>query len=54
MELYVILRRSGWRSAAELEQAAERSLRIGNDVAWNHSPNGLIEEVRLWNVARTT
>ncbi|HXT52386.1 MAG TPA: LamG domain-containing protein [Thermoanaerobaculia bacterium] len=29
-------------------------LRIGNDVRWNFSPTGLIDEVRLWNVARTT
>ncbi|HET9766105.1 MAG TPA: LamG domain-containing protein [Thermoanaerobaculia bacterium] len=29
-------------------------LRIGNDVSWNHTPSGLIDEVRLWNVARTT
>ena len=28
-------------------------LRIGSDVAWNFSPSGLIDEVRLWNVART-
>jgi hypothetical protein len=31
MDLYVILRRSGWRSAAELERASARSLQIGND-----------------------
>jgi hypothetical protein len=28
-------------------------LRIGSDVSWNFSPPGLIDEVRLWNVART-
>lgn len=31
MELYAILRRSGWRSAAELEWAAARSSEVGND-----------------------
>jgi hypothetical protein len=31
MELYVILRRSGWQSAAELEQAAARSGRVGDE-----------------------
>ena len=31
MELYVILRRNGWRSAGELEEAAARSLRVGNE-----------------------
>jgi hypothetical protein len=31
MNLYAILRRSGWRSGEELEQAAMRSTRVGND-----------------------
>ena len=31
MDMYVILRRSGWHTAAELEQASERSLHIGDD-----------------------
>jgi len=31
MKTYVILRRSGWRSPEELQQAAERSLAVGND-----------------------
>ena len=31
MKLYAILRRSGWRSGAELEEAAARSTRVGND-----------------------
>jgi concanavalin A-like lectin/glucanase superfamily protein len=30
------------------------ALRIGSDVSWEHSPTGLIDEVRIWNVARTT
>jgi hypothetical protein len=42
MELYAILRRSGWRSAPELEQAAARSTQVGNeqmadDVRWIRS-----------------
>ena len=28
-------------------------LRIGSDVSWQYSPQGKIDEVRLWNVART-
>jgi hypothetical protein len=31
MKLYAILRRSGWRSGEELEQAAARSTRVGNE-----------------------
>jgi hypothetical protein len=31
MDLYAILRRSGWKSGAELEEAAERSSRVGNE-----------------------
>jgi hypothetical protein len=31
MNLYAILRRSGWRSAEELEQAAARSTRVGDE-----------------------
>lgn len=31
MELYAILRRSGWASGAELEQAAARSTKVGNE-----------------------
>ena len=42
MQLYVILRRSGWKSGAELEEAAARSTRVGNedmpdDVRWIRS-----------------
>lgn len=42
MKLYAILRRSGWRSPADLQQAAERSLRVGNeempdDIRWIRS-----------------
>lgn len=29
------------------------ALRIGSDVSWEHSPDGAIDELRLWNVARS-
>jgi thiamine biosynthesis protein ThiC len=31
VQLYAILRRSGWRSGDELEKAAERSRQVGDD-----------------------
>ena len=31
MNLYAILRRGGWRSGEELEEAAARSTRVGNE-----------------------
>ncbi len=31
MKLYAILRRGGWRSPAELQEAAARSTRVGNE-----------------------
>jgi|SRR5688572_2040992 hypothetical protein len=31
MNTYVILRRSGWRSPEDLQQAAERSRQVGDD-----------------------
>jgi Nickel responsive protein SCO4226-like len=42
MELYAILRRNGWKTAADLEQAAARSTQVGNeqmpdDVRWIRS-----------------
>ncbi len=41
MDTYVILRRSGWRSADDLQQAAERSTAVGDempdDVRWIRS-----------------
>jgi sporulation protein YlmC with PRC-barrel domain len=42
MDTYVILRRSGWRSGGELEEAAARSARVGDeemsdDVRWIRS-----------------
>ncbi len=42
MQLYAILRRSGWRSGAELEEAAGRSAQVGDeemsdDIRWIRS-----------------
>jgi thiamine biosynthesis protein ThiC len=42
MDTYVILRRSGWRSPEELEAAAERSAKVGDeemsdDIRWIRS-----------------
>jgi hypothetical protein len=42
MELYAILRRNGWRSGSELEDAAARSTKVGEeemaeDVRWIRS-----------------
>ena len=42
MQLYAILRRSGWRSGAELEEAAARSAKVGDeemsgDIRWIRS-----------------
>ena len=31
MQTYVILRRNGWQSGSDLEQAAERSRQVGDD-----------------------
>jgi Protein of unknown function (DUF4242) len=58
MELYAILRRSGWRSGAELEEAAARSTSVGNeemadDVRWIRSyvldePDGSVGTVCIY------
>jgi Nickel responsive protein SCO4226-like len=42
MNMYAILRRSGWDSPADLEKAAERSSKVGNeemadDIRWIRS-----------------
>ena len=42
MELYAMLRRNGWRTGADLEEAAARSTKVGNedmpdDVRWIRS-----------------
>ncbi len=43
------------RTVAETGSPAGSSatLGIGDDASWHYSPNGLVNEVRLWNVART-
>jgi hypothetical protein len=58
MHLYAILRRSGWRSPEDLEQAAARSKRVGNedmpdDVRWIRSyildePGGSVGTVCIY------
>ncbi len=42
-----------WAESAPLT-TNDQPVRIGSDVAFENSPNGAIDEVRLWNVARTT
>jgi hypothetical protein len=40
MDLYVILRRNGWRSPEELQEAGDRSAKVGDergDVRWIRS-----------------
>jgi thiamine biosynthesis protein ThiC len=42
MDTYVILRRNGWRTAADLEEAARRSAQVGDeemsdDIRWIRS-----------------
>ena len=42
MELYAILRRSGWKSPGDLQEAAERSKKVGDeemsdDIRWIRS-----------------
>jgi hypothetical protein len=57
MKTYVILRREGWRSAEDLERAAERSAQIGeqmpDDVSWIRSyvleePGGMVGTVCVY------
>jgi hypothetical protein len=58
MELYAILRRNGWKSGAELGQAAERSTQVGNeqmadDIRWIRSyvldePDGSVGTVCIY------
>jgi hypothetical protein len=62
MHLYAILRRSGWRSPEDLEQAAARSKRVGNedmpdDVRWIRSyildePGGSVGTVCIYEATR--
>jgi hypothetical protein len=41
MQLYAIVRRNGWRSGADLEEAAARSTKVGeemsSDISWIRS-----------------
>jgi hypothetical protein len=58
MELYAILRRNGWRSGPELEEAAARSTKVGNeemadDVRWIRSyvldePDGSVGTICIY------
>lgn len=41
-----------WAQAGQLPGSTS-ALRVGSDVAWEYTPKGRIDEVRLWNVART-
>jgi hypothetical protein len=61
METYVILRRGAWASAQELEQAAARSSRVGNeemaeDIRWIRSyvlsePDGRVGTVCIYQAS---
>jgi hypothetical protein len=58
MDQYAILRRNGWRSGEELQQAAQRSTRVGDedmpdDVRWIrsyvlHEPDGSVGTVCIY------
>ena len=61
MQQYVILRRSGWQSPAELEEAAGRSSRVGDeemsdDIRWIrsyvvHEPDGSLGTVCIYQAS---
>jgi Protein of unknown function (DUF4242) len=60
MDTYVILRRNGWRTAEDLEQAAKRSAAEGektpNEVAWIRSyvleePDGSVGTVCIYQAS---
>ncbi|MEO6572138.1 MAG: nickel-binding protein [Ilumatobacteraceae bacterium] len=60
MNTYVILRRSGWRSAADLQAAAARSTRQGDempdDIRWIRSyvldePDGTVGTVCIYEAS---
>lgn len=57
MQLYAIIRRNGWRTVADLEEAAARSTRVGeempDDVRWIRSyvldePGGQVGTVCIY------
>ncbi len=60
MQTYAILRRSGWRSPEDLEQAAERSTKAGeemsDDIRWIRSyvldePGGTVGTVCVYQAS---
>ena len=61
MNVYVILRRSGWRSAEELQEAAGRSAKVGDeemsdDIRWIrsyvvHEPSGELGTVCIYEAS---
>jgi Nickel responsive protein SCO4226-like len=60
METYVILRRAGWRTAEDLQEAATRSTteaeRMGDEVRWIRSyvldePDGLVGTVCIYQAS---
>ncbi len=44
MQLYAIVRRNGWRTAADLQEAAARSSRVGNEEMPSKPRNGSVVE----------
>ena len=61
MDTYVILRRNGWKSAAELQEAAARSSQVGDeemseDIRWIRSyvlsePDGRVGTVCIYEAS---
>jgi hypothetical protein len=61
MKTYAILRRNGWRSGPELEEAAARSTKVGddemsNDIRWIRSyvlaePDGALGTVCIYQAS---
>jgi Protein of unknown function (DUF4242) len=60
MDTYVIVRRNGWRTAGELQEAAERSLAEGerrpDEVAWIRSyvleePDGTVGTICIYQAS---
>jgi len=44
---------TGTRAETDALTVNTSAVRIGDDVSWDYPPHGAINEVRLWNVART-
>jgi len=60
MDTYIILRRSGWSTPSDLEEAAERSTKVGeemsDDIAWIRSyvlqePDGKVGTVCVYQAS---